>query len=157
MPMARVRKVMLANVPTLKKEAKILEAAKLLAEEQTGCVVIVENNEPVGIVTALDFVRNAVSKGKNFEGSISKIMSSPVTFMEPDMKLDEALKIIDTKRYRRYPVAENGKLAGLVTKKEIVNAMSDNLKLHRNIQNAVLALFVFFELFIFMFAKYFSK
>lgn len=157
MPMASVKKVMLVDVPTLKKEAKIQEAAKLLAEEQTGCVVIVENNEPIGIVTALDFVRNSISKGKNFDGHVSGIMSSPVTFMEPDMNLDEALKIIDTKRYRRYPVVENGKLAGLVTKKEIVNAMSDNLKLHRSIQNAVLALFVFFEFFIFVFAKYFSK
>lgn len=157
MPMASVKKVMLVDVPTLKKEAKIGEAAKLLAEEQTGCVVIVENNEPIGIVTALDFVRNSISKGKNFNGHVSRIMSSPVTFMEPDMKLDEALKIIDTKRYRRYPVVENGKLAGLVTKKEVVNAMSDNLKLHRSIQNTVLALFVFFEFFIFVFAKYFSK
>src|SRR3989338_2478071 len=100
--MARVKKVMLTNVPTLKKEAKIEEAAKLLAKDQTGCVVIVENNAPIGIVTELDFVRNVVSKGRNFKEPVSKIMSSPVTFMDPDMKLDEALKIIDTKRYRKY-------------------------------------------------------
>ncbi len=155
--MARVKKVMLTNVPTLKKEAKIEEAAKLLAKDQTGCVVIVENNAPIGIVTELDFVRDVVSKGKNFKEPVSKIMSSPVTFMDPNMKLDEALKIIDTKRYRKYPVVENGTLIGLVTKKEVVNAISDNLKLHRNIQNVVLVLFVFFELFVFVFARYLSK
>lgn len=155
--MARIKKVMLTDAPTLKKEAKIEEAAKLLAKDQTGCVVIVENNTPVGIITELDFVRNVVSKGRSFKEPVSKIMSSPVTFMEPDMKLDEALKIIDTKRYRKYPVVENEKLIGLVTKKDVVNAISDNLKLHRNIQNVVLVLFVFFELFIFIFARYLSK
>ena len=155
--MARVKKVMLTNGPTLKKKAKIEEAAKLLAKDQTGCVVIVENNAPIGIVTELDFVRNVVSKGRNFKEPVSKIMSSPVTFMDPDMKLDEALKIIDTKRYRKYPVVENGNLIGLVKKKDVVNAISDNLKLHRNIQNVVLVLFVFFELFVFVFARYISK
>jgi CBS domain-containing protein len=155
--MAKVKKVMLTNVPTLKKEAKIEEAAKLLAKDKTGCVVIVENNAPIGIVTELDFVRNVVSKGRSFKEPVSKIMSSPVTFMDPNMKLDEALKIIDTKRYRKYPVVENGALIGLVTKKDVVNSISDNLKLHRNIQNVVLVLFVFFELFVFVFARYLSK
>ena len=45
--MARVNKVMLTDVPTLKKEAKIGEAAKLLAQNQVGCVVITEDNKPI--------------------------------------------------------------------------------------------------------------
>ena len=154
--MARVKKIMLTNVPTLKKEAKIGEAAKLLAQNQSGCVVIVENNKPIGIVTEFDFVRN-VSKGKNFKEPVSKIMSSPLTFMTPDMKLDEALKIIDTKKFRKYPVAENGNLVGLVTKTDIVNAISDNLRFHRNIQNIVLVLFVLFEFSIFVLYRYLNQ
>ena len=147
--MARVKKIMLTNVPTLKKEAKIGEAAKLLAQNQSGCVVIVENNKPIGIVTELDFVRN-LPKSKNFNDPITKIMSSPVTFMSPDLKLDEALKTIDTKKFRKYPVVENNQLVGLATKTDIVNAISDNMKFHRNIQNVVLVLFVIFELSVFV-------
>ena len=152
--MARVKKIMLTNVPTLKKEAKIEEAAKLLAQQASGCVVVVENNKPVGIVTELDFVRNAVSKGKSLKEPVSKIMTSPVTCMTPNMKLDEALKTIDTKRFRRYPVVENEKLVGLITKKDIVNTMSDNIRFHRNIQNVVLILFVLFEFFVFVLYRY---
>ncbi|MEK6828470.1 MAG: CBS domain-containing protein [Nanoarchaeota archaeon] len=152
--MARVNKIMLTDVPTLKKEAKIEEAAKLLAQNQVGCVVIIENNKPIGIVTELDIVRNAVSKGKSLKETVSKIMTSPVTLMTPAMKLDEALKIIDTKKFRRYPVVENETLVGLVTKKDVVNAISDNLRLHRNIQNVVLILFVLFEFFVFVLYRY---
>ena len=152
--MARVKKIMLTNVPTLKKEAKIVEAAKLLAQKGSGCVVIVKNKTPIGIVTELDFVRNAVSKGTNLKEPISKIMTLPVTCMTPNMKLDEALKIIDTKRFRRYPVVENEELVGLITKKDIVNAISDNLGFHRNIQNVVLILFVLFEFFVFVLYRY---
>ena len=93
--MARVKKVMLTNVPTLKKEAKIEEAAKLLAETQSGCIVIAENGSPMGIVTELDVVKKVISKGKSLKEPVSKIMSFPLTFMTPDMELDAALEIID--------------------------------------------------------------
>ena len=155
--MARVNKIMLTEVPTLKKEAKIEDAAKLLSKTDVGCVVIAEDNKPIGILTELDFVRNVVSRKNILKEPVSKIMNSPVTSMTPNMKLDEALKLIDTKRFRRYPVAENNELVGLATKKDIVNAISDNLRFHRNIQNIVLVLFVLFEFFVFVFFKYLSQ
>ncbi len=155
--MARVKSIMLANPPTLKKEASIEEAAKLLAQAQHGCIVISENKKPVGIVTELDFVRNALSKNKSLKEPVSRIMSSPVTFMDPNMKLDEALKIIDTKKFRKYPVMDSGQLVGVVTKRDIVNAISDNLRFHRNVQNIVLVLFVLFEFFVFVLYKYLYK
>ena len=155
--MARVDKIMLTGVPTLKKEAKIEDAAKLLSKNDVGCVVIVEDNKPVGILTELDLVRNLVSKSSIIKEPVRKVMTSPVTSMAPNMKLDEALKLIDTKRFRRYPVVENNKLVGLVTKRDVVNAISDNLRFHRNIQNVVLVLFVLFEFFVFVFFKYLSQ
>ena len=155
--MARVKKIMLADVPAIKKEAKVSEAVGLLAKAGSGCVVVVEGKKPIGIITELDIVRNVISKGKKLDIPLRTIMTSPVSLMEPDMKLDEALKIIDTKKFRRYPVAENGQLVGLATKRDIVNAISDNLKFHRNIQNTVLVLFVLFEFFVFVFSKYLAR
>lgn len=152
--MARVKNIMITDVPTLKKEAKTEEAVRLLAKNQSGCVVIAEDEMPIGIITELDIVRNLTSGGKNLKEPVSKIMSSPVTSMPTNMKLDEALKIIDTKRFRKYPVMENNKLAGLVTKNDIVHAISDNLRFHRNIQNIVLIVFVLFEFFVFVLYRY---
>lgn len=155
--MARVKKIMLTDVSTLKKEAKVQEAAKLLAQRGSGCVVVTEGQKPIGIITELDIVRNVISKGKKMDMPLSAIMASPVVLMEPNMKLDEALKIIDTRKFRRYPVVENDQLVGLATKRDIVNAISDNLRFHRNIQNIVLVLFVLFEFFVFVFSKYLAR
>lgn len=152
--MARIKSVMLTDVPTLKKEGKIEEAARLISKSQNGCVVILENNFPIGIVTELDIVKKVASDKTNLSEPVTRLMSSPVTFMAPSTKLDEALKVIDTKRFRKYPVIENNKLIGLVTKKDVVHAISDNIRLHRNIQNVVLVLFVLFEFFVFVFSKY---
>jgi len=155
--MAKVQKIMSTDVPILKKEATIKEAARLLTENQSGCVVIIENKKPVGIVTETDFVKSAVSRVSNLNEPISKIMTSPVTSMAPNMKLDEALKIIDTKGFRRYPVMENEELVGLITKKDVIHFISDNIRLHRNIQNIVLILFVLFEFFVFVFSRYLQQ
>lgn len=148
--MARVRKIMLADVPTLKKEEKLEEAARLLSKTENGCIVVVEGDTPIGIVTELDIVRHIAKGNLKLKEPLSRIMTSPIVFMNPNVKLDEALKMIDTKRFRKYPVVENNKLIGLVTKNDVVHAISDNVKLHRAIQNIVLILFVAFELFIFL-------
>ena len=129
----------------------------MLAQRGSGCIVVVEGKKPIGIITELDIVRGVISRGKGLSMPISEVMASPVTFMEPNMKLDEALKIIDTKKFRRYPVVENGQLVGLATKRDIVNAISDNLRFHRNIQNIVLLIFVLFEFFVFVFSKYLAR
>ncbi|MBI2124443.1 CBS domain-containing protein [Candidatus Pacearchaeota archaeon] len=147
--MARISRIMTSSVPALKKEARVEDAARLLSRTENGCIVVVEDKKPIGIVTELDFVRKIAAGKIKFNDKINNIMTSPVTCMNPDMKLDEALKTIDTKRFRKYPVVDKGQIAGLVTKNDIVHAISDNIRLHRAIQNIVLIIFVVFELFIF--------
>ena len=68
--------------------------------------------------------------------------------------LEKASKITDTKHFRRYPVVDNGALVGLVTENSIVQALNDNIKFHRNLQNAIVVIFVVFELFVFVLYKH---
>ena len=155
--MARVSKLMIQDVPILKKEASIEDAARLMVKDQHGCVVIVEDEKPIGIVTEIDIAKKVISRGMSLKEPVAKIMSYPITFMTPSLKLDEAIKIIDTKKFRVYPVVEYDRLVGLAAKKDVVHAVSDNIKLHRNIQNIILVLFVLFEFFIFIVHEYFYK
>jgi len=152
--MAKIDKIMDTSVPTLKKEAKIFDATKLIANKPHGCVIIVEGKKPIGIITESDIVRSLISKKTNSKEKVTKIMNSPITTMHPNTKLEKAIKIIDTKHFRKYPVVENENLIGLVTENNIVHAINDNIKFHRNVQNAVLILFVIFEFFIFILYEY---
>ena len=149
--MSAVNSIMHTIVPTLKHDAKVLDAAKFLAEDETGCIIILENEKPVGIVTTMDIIKEDVNKTSKLSDPVTSVMSSPLTSMSPDMKMEEALKIVDTTQLRRYPVIKDGKLEGMITKKEIIAQVSDNLKFHLNIQTSVLTLFVIFELFVFFY------
>lgn len=152
--MAKVSKIMNVNVPTLKKEARISDAAKLIVDTPLGCIIVVEGKQPIGIITESDIVRSLIYQRIDPKEKAAKIMSSPVTTISHNSQLEKANKIIDTKHFRRYPVVENGNLVGLVLENDIVRAINDNIQFHRNIQNAVLVIFVIFELFIFILYRY---
>ena len=152
--MAKVRKIMQTDVPVLKKEDRISDAIKLISNKSHGCIVVVENKKPIGIITETDIIRSAVARKLNPNESIKDIMSSPVTTLNLNTKLEKASKIIDTKHYRKYPVVENGNLIGLITENDVVHTINDDIKFHRNLQNWVLVIFVAFEFFVFILYKY---
>ena len=152
--MAKINKIMDTSVPTLKKEAKISDAAKLMVNKSQGCVVIVEEKKPIGIITESDIVKNLISKKMSPKEKVTKIMSSPINSINPNTKLEKANKIIDTKHFDKYPVIENESLVGVVTENDVVHSINDNIKFHRNLQNTVLIIFVIFEFFIFILYEY---
>jgi CBS domain-containing membrane protein len=51
-----VKDVMATDVVTIKPDAPLVEAAKLLTERKIGCLPVVENGRLVGILTEGDFV-----------------------------------------------------------------------------------------------------
>ena len=149
--MAKISQIMTTDVPKIDKNADISAAAKLIAGKPYGCVVVVDGTKPIGIITESDILKNLVqNKGKI---SADKIMSSPITTLSSGTKLEKAGKITDTKHCRRYPIVVNGNLVGLVTENSIVQAINDNIRFHRNLQNAIVVIFVVFEFFVFVLYK----
>ena len=148
--MAKISKIMITDVPTLKKDANVSDAARLIASKPHGCIIVVENKKPVGIITESDIAKNLISKKIKPNEKVAEIMSAPITSLSYDTTLEKANKIIDTKHFRRYPIIENEILVGLITEHSVVQAINDNIRFHRNIQNVVLIIFVLFEFFVFV-------
>ncbi len=155
--MATISGIMSVDVPKLKKGASVSDAARLMANKPYGCVVVVDGNKPVGIITESDILKNLVYSKSSSLDKVEKIMSAPITSLSPEDKLEKASKIIDTKHFRRYPVVENGILVGIATENSIVDAINNNIKFHRNLQNTVLVVFVVFEFFVFILYRHIVK
>ena len=155
MPMVIVSKIMSTSVLILKKDAKISDAARLMSNKHHGCVIIVEGKKPIGIITETDLVRNLVSKKSSPNAKVTEIMSSPVVSIEHDAKLEKANKIIDTHHFTIYPVVnKEGSVISIVTENDVVHSINDNIRFHRNLQDAVLIIFVVFEFFVFILYKH---
>jgi CBS domain-containing protein len=115
-----VKEAMKTNLVLINATANVLEAAKLMKKRKIGNVIIVENNQPIGILTESDILKKVVAEGKNVKDVIIKdIMSTPVIVIDPYVTLDEAMKTMTKCNIRRLPVVENDELIGVITEKDI--------------------------------------
>jgi len=90
--------------------------------KNVGSFVAKENRKPVGIVTERDFVRvcTETSDVRCFENKVRAVMSTPLTTIEPETPILEALEIMLGNSVRRLPATQNGELRGIITESDIV-------------------------------------
>jgi len=119
----KVEDVMVEDVISVPEKATVKEAAELMNQHEIGCLVVVKDGKPVGIVTETDMVKRVILRPmdpKKIE--VRKIMSSPLVVVSPHMKIEEASKIMRKRKIKKLPVIEKGRLVGLVTTTDVVRS-----------------------------------
>jgi CBS domain-containing protein len=112
----KLKNIMVENVRTASLEDTVQDIASLMNKYQIGCVVIVDEEQPVGIVTERDIMKRVVSKGlvpKNLK--VVDVMSEPLITASPSMAAGDAAKVMLKWNIKKLPVAEEGRLVGVVT------------------------------------------
>ena len=130
----KVEELMTRDPVTLGPESTCSEAARLMKREDCGSLPVVKDGRLVGIVTDRDIVVRGVAGGKDLaQLAVSEIMTPGPTTIAPDMKAEDASKLMSEKQVRRLPVVENGRLVGIlaigqVARHESANAAGETLK-----------------------------
>lgn len=122
--MPSVKDLMTTNVITIDVNKTVIDAAELMDNGQVGCLVILDGEAPVGIVTERDIVRRIVAKKRTFDVKISEIMSHPLLFIDPDASIRQAARIMTKNKIRRLPVLEDTKLVGLLVVSDFARQLS---------------------------------
>lgn len=100
--------------------------AQTMAERGVGSVVVTDSGgEPVAIVTDRDLALRVLAAGADASAPVGECATSPLICGEPDMDLEEAAALMVRHRIRRLPVAEDGRLAGIVTLDDIAVRTGD--------------------------------
>ncbi|MEW6092490.1 MAG: CBS domain-containing protein [Chloroflexota bacterium] len=117
----QILKVKGAQVWKVPKDATVLEALQLMAEKQTGSVVVMDGDNVAGIFTERDFARKVgLYELKPSSVKVSEAMVSELITVEPDDSVNKCMEIMTDKRIRHLPVIEDGKLVGIVSIGDIV-------------------------------------
>ena len=109
-----IRDVMTSNPRTVSPEDTIQNAARIMRDEDTGVVPVVDNGRAVGVVTDRDIVVRAVADGQ-LNRAVRDIVSGDVITASPDMSTKEAAELMSEHQVRRLPVVENERLVGIVS------------------------------------------
>ena len=115
-----VKEIMVEKVVSIRDDATVKEAVKLMNQYEIGCLIVSKEGEAVGIVTERDVLKRVISKSKDAEWTkVSEIMSKPLIVGDPDMYVEDAAKLMFKRNIKKLPIRKNEQLVGLVTLSDI--------------------------------------
>ena len=132
--MFEITDIMKTDVVTVKKDTPIYEAMERLVEHNiTGLPVVDDNMALVGIVTEKDMLRLIVdldvlkweSDLDESSTCVEKYMTKEVVSFAPEDSLLEICDCLLKKKFRRIPIVSDGKLIGILSRKDIIGYMLD--------------------------------
>ena len=107
-------------------DATVFEALKLMAQHNTGALLVMSNETVDGIISERDCVRKVELDEKNVrETSISDVMTSKVISINADEPLEECMALMLEKSIRHLPVYDGTKLLGLVSVRDVLKEVVD--------------------------------
>jgi CBS domain-containing protein len=117
----RIGDLMTENPRTARPDAPVVEAAKVMRDDDVGLVPVVEGDRLVGTVTDRDIAIRVVAEGRDPESAtVAEIASTDLVTVDPEQNLDEALRLMASHQVRRLPVVEeDGRLVGIVAQADI--------------------------------------
>lgn len=103
-------------------------AAVRMAKEGVGCLVVVEGDEPVGIVTDRDLALKTLVEGLDPESAeVADLMSAPPVTVPDEASLAGVVERLGRHSVRRLPIVANERVMGLVSADDLVRLLSCEL------------------------------
>ncbi len=115
------------EVAVAKSYNSVAEVAKMMRRHAIGEVVVVDDNENiVGMVTAKDIITKVVADEKGYNIKVKEIMSSNPVVIDENAEIKEAFILMSVNKIRRIPVVSNGKLVAIISIKDLMDYLCEN-------------------------------
>ena len=128
-PRPRVRDYMATDLTTLQPDMEILHAMEMLLEKRiSGAPVVDAEGVMVGVLSKKDCLRAALNAAYHQErgGPVANFMSADVESLDSEMDLVTAAESFLASNFRRFPVLQDGKLIGQISRADVLRALVEN-------------------------------
>lgn len=122
-----VEDYMSRNLITFKEEQKVIEVMETLVQNRiSGAPVVNDDDELVGIISDGDCMKQ-ISESRYFNMPVGDLlvkdyMSRDVATTTPDANIFDVANLFYKHNCRRFPVLQDGKLIGQISRKDILTA-----------------------------------
>ncbi len=112
------------DVLSISPTESVFDAIKLMGDKGIGALIVMDGDALAGIVTERDYARKVILKGRSsHETPVKDIMTAGVFTTSADQTVDSCMNVMTNKRIRHLPVVEYGKVTGMVSIGDLVNAI----------------------------------
>jgi CBS domain-containing protein len=109
--------------------ATVREAAKLMAQRHVGAVMVTEGDRLVGIFSERDLSKKVVAAGADPDRvTLAQAMTPDPDTIAPEGTADDALRMMRDHGYRHLPVTRDGKVVGMVSVRDLYDAVLHELE-----------------------------
>ena len=124
--MIRAKNIMSRKIMTVTEDANIRHVMKLLSENKvTGLPVVSEDMVLLGIVTEKDILE-VLLYGKDVKSKTAgDLMTADIVSFEEDEDLMTIFRTLVDDNFRRVPILSDGKLTGIISRRDIINYISE--------------------------------
>lgn len=106
---------------SVSNNSKIIDALKIMASSNIGCLVVLDGEKFVGIFTERDYARKIILVGKSSETTVvNEIMGTDLPILNITDSIEDCSKVMTEKNLRYLPVFENNKLVNVISQSDIV-------------------------------------
>jgi CBS domain-containing protein len=125
---------------TISPEAKVFEALELMAKKGLGALIVVVDDDIVGIMSERDYARKIVLVGRHSQDTpVRDIMTKEVYGVHYETTAEECMALMTDKHIRHLPVCNEGKLAGVISIGDVVKAIITEQKVKiENLENYIM-------------------
>lgn len=107
----------------------VAEAVQMLAGKRIGALPVLRNGKIAGIISERDIIYRLADHGaKCLTMPVEEIMTSPAITVEPSTKIDDALALMSRRRFRHFPVVEDGALVAFISIGDLVKNKIDEVE-----------------------------
>jgi CBS domain-containing protein len=113
---------------TVEPDRPIQEALRMLVDNNIGALVVFEGGMR-GIITERDLLRYAATDVVRLQTArVRDLMTVDVVTIPPDADIDLAMDIMNARQIRHLPVVTNGIVLGMISIRDVVNALRQNVE-----------------------------
>ena len=109
-------KDIMRNIHTACSDLKVKEAVKIMSKKKIGSLLISENKKSLGIITERDILKNIDSLNKK----VSDVMTKKIITIDIGKTMEEASRLMASKKIKRLPVVDEGYIVGIVTATDVL-------------------------------------
>lgn len=117
------------EVVKIAPDRSIADAVRLLVEHRIGAVVVMQADEICGILSERDILRlAAVDPGRLTRDHVRDHMTTDLVVGVADDEIEYVMEILTRNRIRHLPIVDDGRLVGIVSIGDVVNALRGGLE-----------------------------
>ncbi|MFW9920437.1 MAG: cyclic nucleotide-binding/CBS domain-containing protein [Candidatus Thorarchaeota archaeon] len=120
-----VKDFMTSMIITADVEALVTDAAKLMAVESVGSLIVTRDDVLAGMVTRREIVAAQLLSEESYHTlTLGDIMETPVVTISPHAELGQALSLMNQTERSHIPVMEGDEITGVISASDVIRALA---------------------------------